>query len=200
MKYTAIVLLGPPGSGKGTQGKMLAAIPGFHHCSSGDIFRMLDRSSERGRIFPSHAGRGELVPDEFTVDLWQQYMKGMELTFRFNPQSQILVLDGIPRNLHQAELLDPILNVGKVIHLTSASPDLMVQRLRSRALKEERFDDADEQVIRRRLQVYQSTTAPLVRHYAAGMVENVECTSSPVEVFLEVLKIVTPLKLAFNGG
>ena len=76
MKYKAILLFGAPGSGKGTQGKILGAVPGFFHSSTGDIFRSLDLQSEMGRIFWEYAGRGQLVPDEFTIKVWKQFIKG----------------------------------------------------------------------------------------------------------------------------
>src|ERR1700722_19602027 len=105
MRYRSILLFGAPGSGKGTQGKIIGTIPGFHHSATGDIFRSLDLQSEVGRKFWEYAGRGELVPDEFTINLWRQYIQGIEMINQFHPQSQFIVLDGIPRTLRQAELL-----------------------------------------------------------------------------------------------
>src|SRR3954447_5864526 len=98
MKYKSILLFGAPGSGKGTQGKILSAIPGFYHTSTGDIFRTLDLQSEAGRGFWEHARRGGLVPDEFTINVWKNYIKGMEMINQFHPETDILVLDGVPRN------------------------------------------------------------------------------------------------------
>ena len=72
MRYRTILLFGAPGSGKGTQGKILGNIPGFHHSSSGDIFRTLDLQSEMGRTFWQFSSQGKLVPDEFTVKLLYQ--------------------------------------------------------------------------------------------------------------------------------
>ena len=151
MRYKSILLFGAPGSGKGTQGKILGSIPGFYHSATGDIFRSLDLQSEMGRVFWEYAGKGKLVPDEITIRLWKQYIKGMEMINQFHPNSEILVLDGIPRNLEQARLLDETIEVVKVIHLVCADLGKMVERLRRRALKENRFDDASDQVIRRRL-------------------------------------------------
>src|SRR5436305_14144589 len=106
MIYKAILLFGAPGSGKGTQGKILGAIPGFYHSACGDVFRSLDLQSDLGRTFWEYSSRGELVPDELTVKLWKNYIMGMEMVNQFRPHSEILVLDGIPRNQRQAELLD----------------------------------------------------------------------------------------------
>ena len=111
MRYKSILLFGAPGSGKGTQGKILGAIPGFYHSACGDVFRSLDLQSEMGRVFWEYAGKGKLVPDEFTVKLWKQYIHGMEMVNQFFPETQILVLDGIPRNVEQAKLLEDTLEV-----------------------------------------------------------------------------------------
>jgi adenylate kinase len=198
MKYRSILLLGAPGAGKGTQGKMLAGIPGFCHSSSGDIFRALDRSSEMGRTFLQYSSRGELVPDQFTIDLWKQYMKGMEHTFKFKPAADLLILDGIPRNVAQAKMLDDTIDVAKVIYLHAKDMDKMVQRLKGRALKEKRVDDADENVIRNRLEVYANNTEPLLNHYPPEKLARVDATLTPIEVFQEVLKVVAPVRVAFD--
>ena len=133
MRYESILLFGAPGSGKGTQGKIIGTIPGFYHSATGDIFRSLDLQSEMGRIFWEYAGKGKLVPDEITIRLWKQYIKGMEMINQFHPNSEILVLDGIPRNLEQARLLDETIEVVKVIHLICTDMSKMVERLRRRA-------------------------------------------------------------------
>src|SRR4051794_36770257 len=145
-RYRTILLFGAPGSGKGTQGKIIGQIPGFHHSSTGDIFRSLDQQSEVGRKFIEYAGRGELVPDEFTIGLWKQYIKGLEFINQFHPETEFLVLDGLPRNVKQAQLLSDTLDVVKVIYL-SAKRAKMIERLRRRALKENRMDDASDAVI-----------------------------------------------------
>ena len=95
MRYKTILLFGAPGSGKGTQGKILGAIPGFYHSACGDVFRTLDLQSEMGRVFWQYSSRGELVPDEFTVKLWKNYIQGMEMINQFHPETSFLVLDGM---------------------------------------------------------------------------------------------------------
>src|SRR5690242_14773529 len=136
MRYKTVLLFGAPGSGKGTQGKILGSIPGFYHSACGDVFRQLDLQSEMGRIFWEYSSKGQLVPDEFTVKLWKQYIKGAEYVNQFHPETEFLILDGIPRNVEQAKLLEDTLDVVKVIHLRCADMGKMVERLRRRALKE----------------------------------------------------------------
>jgi adenylate kinase len=194
MRFKSILLFGAPGSGKGTQGKILGAIPGFYHSATGDIFRSLDLQSEMGRIFWEYAGKGKLVPDEITIKLWKQYIMGMEMINQFHPQSEILVLDGIPRNLRQAELLDETIEVVKVIHLVCTDLNKMVERLRRRALRENRFDDASDEVIRRRLEVYERDTRPVLGYYKPDKIVRVEATMSQIRVLSDLIKFLVPLK------
>src|SRR5271170_10085 len=194
MRYKSILLFGAPGSGKGTQGKIIGAIPGFYHSATGDIFRSLDLQSEMGRTFWEYAGKGKLVPDEITIRLWKQYIKGIEMINQFHPESEFLVLDGIPRNLKQAQLLDDTIDVVKVIYLVCSDLSKMVERLRRRALKENRFDDASDEVIRRRLEVYERDTRPVLGYYPPDRVVRVEATMSQIRVLSQLIEYLVPLK------
>ncbi len=198
MRYKTVLLFGAPGSGKGTQGKILESIPGFYHSATGDIFRSLDLQSEMGRIFWQYSSRGELVPDEFTVKLWRNYMNGMEMINQFHPESQLLVLDGIPRNKKQAELLDETIDVVKVIYLICADMKKMVERLRRRALKENRFDDANDKVIQHRLEVYEKETKPVLEHYQPDKIAKIDATMNQLAVLSEIIKVLAPIKSAID--
>jgi adenylate kinase len=194
MRYKSILLFGAPGSGKGTQGKILGAIPGFYHSACGDVFRTLDLRSEMGRVFWDYSSRGQLVPDEFTVKLWKNYIKGMEMVNSFHAETDLLVLDGIPRNKKQAELLDDTLDVVKVIYLRCADMKKMVMRLRRRALKENRFDDANDTVIQNRLEVYERETKPVLEHYPKDKIAEVDATMSQIRVLREIINLLAPIK------
>ncbi len=194
MRYKSILLFGAPGSGKGTQGKILGSIPGFFHNATGDIFRSLDLNSEMGRIFWEYSSRGQLVPDEFTIKLWKQYVQGMEMINVFHPENEILVLDGIPRSLAQAKLLDDVIDVQKVIYLRCADLSKMVERLRRRALKENRFDDANDEVIHQRLMEYENKTRPVLDFYSPDKIEQVDATMSQIRVLSDILKVLVPIK------
>jgi adenylate kinase len=194
MKYKSILLFGAPGSGKGTQGKILSAIPGFYHSSSGDIFRSLDLQSEMGRVFWEYSSRGELVPDEFTINVWKNYIKGMEMINQFHPETELLVLDGIPRNVKQAKLLEDTIEVVKVIYLVCADMGKMIERLRRRALKENRIDDANDKVIKNRLEVYERNTKPLLECYPADKIVRIDATMSMIKVLHEIIDVLVPVK------
>lgn len=195
MRYKCVLLFGAPGSGKGTQGKILGTIPGFFHSSSGDIFRSMDLQSDTGRLFWEYAGQGRLVPDDVTVRVWRQFIKGMEMVNQFHPESEILVLDGIPRSLSQARLLEETIDVAKVIYLNCPDSAKMVERLRRRALKENRFDDAKEDVIQRRLEVYARETKPVLEYYNKNSrVKEIDSTWSQIRVLKEIVEVLVPLK------
>jgi adenylate kinase len=198
VRYKAVLLFGAPGSGKGTQGKILSAIPGFFHTATGDIFRSLDLQSEVGRTFWEYSSRGELVPDEFTINVWKNYIKGMEMTNAFHPETEILVMDGIPRSVKQAKLLEDTIDVVKIIYLVCADMNKMVERLRRRALKENRVDDANDSVIRKRLEVYEKNTKPLLECYRADKIAQVDATMSQIKVLQKIIEVLVPVKSAID--
>lgn len=198
MRYKTVLLFGAPGSGKGTQGKILGAIPGFFHTACGDVFRQLDLKSELGKVFLEYSGQGKLVPDDLTVALWKDFIVGAEQTNRFHPETEVLVLDGIPRNLAQARIMDTHLDVIKVIHLVCSDMSKMVERLKRRALKENRIDDANDKVIQHRLEVYERETHPVLNHYPKEKVAQVDATWSQIRVLKSIIDVIQPLKSAMD--
>ncbi len=143
MKYRTILLFGAPGSGKGTQGKILGSIPNLFHFACGDAFRNLRIDDPLGRVFVEYSSKGRLVPDEPTIKLWAKNIQASTLDGQFNPETDMLVLDGIPRSVKQAEMLKDTLDVKAVFNLTCADPAKMIERLQRRALRENRLDDAN---------------------------------------------------------
>ena len=190
MKYRTILLFGAPGAGKGTQGKILGNIPNFFHCACGDVFRNLTIESKIGRVFIDYSSRGELVPDEPTIDLWQQSIEGATQSGRFRPETDTLVLDGIPRSPHQAEMLKDTLNVVAVFYLRTTNIENLVQRMQRRALKENRLDDASLEVIRSRLKTYEKETKPVLNFYGKNLVHRIDSDQSPAKVLVDVLRHV----------
>src|SRR3954449_10936432 len=197
-RYKAILLFGAPGSGKGTQGKILGTIPGFFHSSTGDIFRSLDLQSPTGRTVWEYVSKGKLVPDQLTINIWKQYLQGMELINQFHPETEIIVLDGLPRSVEQAKILEDTLDVLKVIHLV-ADQAKMVERLRRRALKENRVDDASDEVINRRFDVYQKETKPVLEYYPDEKVVTIDAAQSQIQVLSEIIRVLVPLKEHHDG-
>jgi adenylate kinase len=188
MKYRTILLFGAPGSGKGTQGKILGTIPNFFHCACGDVFRNLRIDSKIGRVFIEYSSRGELVPDEPTVDLWRESIQKEIQAGHFHPDIDTLVLDGIPRNPHQAEMLKNTLDVVGIFYLRCTDPKNLIHRLQRRALKENRLDDANLDVIRSRLKTYEKETKPVLNFYGRHLVHRIDADQKPFEVLSDILK------------
>ncbi len=189
MKYTTYLLFGAPGSGKGTQGRSLGSIPRFFHCACGDVFRTLDTRTKVGRAFLDYSSKGELVPDEITVELWQARIDAAVDAHEFKPDIDVLVLDGIPRNVGQARIMDQVIDVRKVFHLSCPDRSQLFVRLKKRALKDNRLDDANEEVIKRRLETYENESKPVLEYYS-NRVQMVDAIQPPAKVLLNILETV----------
>jgi len=115
--FRSVLVFGPPGSGKGTLGKFLSSAGNHFHLSSGDIFRSLSPESPAGKLYNDYAGKGLLLPDELTVDIWHHFVHGLIATNRYFPKQQLLLLDGLPRTKKQAEILNKHIKVEGIIVL-----------------------------------------------------------------------------------
>lgn len=192
-KYRTLLVLGAPGSGKGTQGKVLGSIPRFHHLACGDVFRSLDTRTPLGQQFVAYSSRGELVPDNLTVQLWRANIKQRVDGHQFKPEIDFLVLDGIPRNVEQARLMHDDIEVLQVFHLSCPDRTELARRLRKRALKDNRFDDANEAVIQRRFQTYEEETKPILDYYN-HLVTEIDASQAPAKVLYDILAGVMKLE------
>lgn len=191
-RYPSVLLFGAPGVGKGTQGGILGNIPGFFHLSTGDVFRALDIGSPAGREVYGYTSRGELVPDELTIRIWKKALDGNIALSFFKPHEDLLILDGIPRNSHQAEILDDYIEVMRVVHLVCSDEEAMIHRIKRRAIRENRADDANEQVIRHRFEVYHAQSEPVLSHYPPELITEVDSMGSPAEIVMKVLEEIIP--------
>jgi adenylate kinase len=184
-----IVILGPPGAGKGTQGKLIGADAGIPHVNTGDMFRAeCAASTELGEHVQSILDAGDLVPDELTIEVVRTRL-GQDDTARG------FVLDGFPRTLAQAEALDRVLvdiDRGElcVVLDFQVSDDIAVQRLLGRAAVEGRSDDTPDK-IQHRLQVYHEQSEPVVEYYRArGILVGIHADRTVQEVFSEVQEVL----------
>jgi adenylate kinase len=117
----------------------------------------------------------------------------MRSTGSFVPRKQLLLLDGIPRNTTQCELLEPYIDVKVIVHLECQDEQAMFERIRRRAMLENRPDDLNEDVTRRRFEVYRETTKPVLDYFPAGMIKNVESTGIVSEVLFHSLRHLVPV-------
>ncbi|RYD33270.1 MAG: nucleoside monophosphate kinase [Verrucomicrobiaceae bacterium] len=198
-RYQTFLFFGAPGSGKGTQGVILGRIPRFTHFACGDVFRSLDTRTPLGQAFVEYSSKGQLVPDELTVQLWEANIRSRADSHLFKPDIDFLILDGIPRNVGQAVIMEQHLDVMGVFHLSCPNRDELRRRLRKRALKDNRFDDARDDVIERRIQTYEAETKPVLEYYSSGkyahshLIHDIDATKHPAIVAYEILNSIIHL-------
>jgi adenylate kinase len=173
-----LLIMGPPGAGKGTQAAMICEEFGVPHLSTGDLFRLnLTQGTALGQEAKKYMDAGEYVPDSVTNGMVRERLKEADTKDGF-------LLDGYPRTVAQVAELDGLLSskpLDRVIELT-ADTDVVVQRLLGRAIEQGRADDTED-VIRRRLEVYEEQTAPLTALYKSrGLLVQVDGLGSVEEV------------------
>jgi adenylate kinase len=188
---TILILMGPPGAGKGTQAKVLADRLGVPTVSTGDIFRAnVADETLLGREAQRYLDAGEYVPDEVTNSMVRVRLAADDARSGF-------LLDGYPRTLEQVAVLDGLLaELGgrlDAVVVLEVDPDELAQRLLHRAELERRSDDTEE-VIRRRLQVYAEQTLPLIEVYGErGLVIPVEGAGEVPDVTQRILQVAEAL-------
>ncbi len=192
-----IVLLGAPGSGKGTQAALLEKKMDIPHISTGVLFRSaVKEETSLGRQIKTIMDSGELVPDDLTLDLLEQRMNQADAADGF-------ILDGYPRNLIQAESLDTLLEtlgwpLDDAVQIEVDSEEV-ISRIAKRAAKEGRSDDS-ENVARNRLRVYQERTAPVMDYYAEkGLLTRVMGTGTIEDVLQLILSVLETGKAAASA-
>jgi adenylate kinase len=184
-----IVILGPPGAGKGTQGKLISAEADIPHVNTGEMFRAeVAAESDLGRRVRAILDAGDLVPDELTIEVVHARLAQEDTMDGF-------VLDGFPRTLAQAEALDRLLEEldrGElsVVLDFHVSDEIAVERLLGRAAQEARSDDTRD-TIQHRLDVYHDKTEPLVGYYRnKGILVGIHADRTVAEVFAEVQQVL----------
>jgi len=184
-----LVLFGPPGAGKGTQSEKLIGHYGLVHISTGDVFRYnIKNETELGKLAKSYMDKGELVPDEVTIN-----MLGAEV--EKNPNAKGFIFDGFPRTAAQASALDELLagkntSVSMMVALDVPEDELKT-RLMKRAEISGRADDTDSKVIQNRIDVYNEQTAPVADFYKKqGKLQMVNGVGSIEEIFKRICQTI----------
>ena len=180
-----IVLLGPPGAGKGTQGVRLARQLGVTYLPTGDMLRAeVTAGTELGALAKRFMDRGDLVPDDLIIGMIKSHLS----------EGAGMVLDGFPRTLKQAEALDEALNeYGQPLDMAiyfSVDGEELTSRLQNRAVEQGRSDDTPE-TVRRRMDVYAAQTAPVLDFYgASGRATEIDGMGTPDQVYSRLVEAV----------
>jgi adenylate kinase len=188
-----VLLVAPPGAGKGTQGALIATHFGIPHIATGDLLRdHVARRTELGSTVQHHLARGELVPDEIVLDMVRAAF------IQAKAAGGGYVLDGMPRNMAQARALYEVglsleMTANVALHL-KADDEELTRRLLARAALEGRSDDTEE-VIRRRLAIYHEVTYPIVEWYGArGILVSVDAVRPVERVARQILTALEAMR------
>ena len=203
-----LIFLGAPGAGKGTQAQKLSEDKGFIQVSTGDILRAnVKEGTELGKEAKKYMEAGKLVPDELIIAMIEEKLEELK--------DKDIILDGFPRTVKQAEALEELLNkVGRnldVVILFDISDKEVIRRITGRRIDPKtgkvyhiefnpppedieviQRDDDKEEVVKKRLEVYHSQTAPLIDFYEKkGKLVKIDASKSPDEVYQDLLKIIS---------
>ena len=188
-----IVLFGAPGAGKGTQAVKLVEKYGFNHISTGQVIRNeIAAQTPAGKQVEECIARGEFAPDDLVIAIVKNFMATHQ-------DVEGSIFDGFPRNTYQAEQFDLLMNewdseVDVMLSL-EVPEDELIERLLLRGKDSGRADDANEEVIRNRIRIYNEQTAPVADYYAAqGKHIAIDGTGSIEEIFERLCKAVDALK------
>jgi len=134
------------------------------------------------------------VPNEITIRVWRRALDAYTALSYYKPREDLLILDGLPRNRQQAELVEEHIEVERIIYLRCADEEAMIHRMRRRAIRENRADDADEKVVRHRFEVYNRESAAVLEYYDKSIIFEIDAIGSPAEVLMQVLQTLIPVQ------
>lgn len=202
-RFKTFLVFGPNGIGKGTNAVAVGTLPGYLHFSTGDMFRALvarvkdGTASELELRIDKIMKSGGLVDDETTVSLARENLESAVGDGRFNPETDYLLLDGLPRNVEQAKMIEPFIEVCRVLHITAAR-EVAVARITGRAQKKGRKDDQDAEAVGRRLDIFFVNAARILAYYDTNfngemtydseLIHYINADQRPVEVLRDVLQ------------
>ena len=185
-KYQAILMLGAPGIGKSTYSKEIIKDGGYFMFSTGEMFRNLDPSTEIGAKVKEIINSGDLVDDETAVALAKETLNRYVSEGKFDPENEIILLDGIPRTIPQVEMVKEFLDIKQVVDYYVNNEQILIDRIMDRG--EGRVDDSNEEIVRKRIDKYNHATAPLMQEYPEEIICKINGSQTILEVVAELKK------------
>jgi adenylate kinase len=184
-----ILLFGYPGSGKGTQGRILSVLPGFLHIAMGDILRAVTPGSPMHERVQSYLKAGNLVPDELVMDLFASYVQSLKPA-----PDDFLVIDGLPRNSRQVQLLNRMVNIIRIFKLSVYDENLVIDRMKKRARAQSRSDDLSDEVIQHRLGIYRAETESCIRAYPGTILTRIHANQPIFDVHFDIIHALAKMR------
>jgi adenylate kinase len=192
MKYQAYVLLGPPGSGKGTQGQLLSRVQSLVHVSIHDVFGSLDLESEVLRMYRDYSNRGRKMLNLVVVEMLRYHLRTLTEQGRLRPEIDTVLLDGIPANAAQAEAIRSFVNVRLVFNLWLPNHAEILRRMQKTSIADEHFEETPNPAIQDRLRLYIEEAVALINCYQP-LTRVVMSIGEPLAVFREILRMIKAL-------
>ncbi len=186
--YNSILLFGCPGSGKGTQGKLIARNNMFFFFSLGELFRKFKITDSLGKIYQEFASSGKSLPDEYAINICKKALCCNVFLRNFNPIEQILVLDGFPRSYKQYKEMDNFINIKVAIYLLCDNDIALKRILHRKKNKSNRIEDQKKQIILNRINEYRNTIEPLIELIPKEKVVKLNSERSRKEIFKDISK------------
>jgi adenylate kinase len=184
----AILIFGPPGIGKGTQAKLIGDQEGYVHFSTGELFRKLGDYGDIGKEIKKYVDNRELVPDRLTMKLAIHHVAELAKEGKFDPDKDIILLDGLPRDHEQVEMVKNEFDILQIIDLTVDDESILIDRIKSRAEKEGRADDQHEETVKRGLEVYHKMTEKILEEFPEDIILKVDGSGTVEEIHKEIME------------
>lgn len=175
-KYKSLLILGPPGSEKLSIGYRLSHLGDFFYYSFKEVFKHLDPDSPIGEFCYKYIGSGFPIPDEIATCLWKRYLRAMVDSYLYQPEKQLLIVEGFPLNTYQASTLNESIEVVCVILLTFSHLSHLKQE--------------DEEIQKREMQLYKEETLKVLSLYPQAKIVSVNAQQRLLDIFREILILI----------
>lgn len=186
-KYEAIILFGPPGTGKGTQAKLLEKTGKFFHFSTGYMLRNLNHKTTVGRKVKDLIDKGNFVPDELIFELFDETLAEYIAKGKYNHNKQIIILDGVPRTVKQVSFINNKFDIKKIFYLKINNKLVIERTTKKRTGIESRVDDNDSEIVKKRLETYKKETLPVLNKYDKKLIVEIDGSKSVEEINKKII-------------